>query len=433
MRHTRSIRRRTFCKAAAATLMLPKLEAFADAGSGEPAQRFVALFFPNGVYPDAWQVERHGDGLRFGGSLKPLTPLSEKATVITGLDNPLGSHLGQTSGFLSGHDFKPNENGIVTARTSLDQMLAKRFAGDTFLPSLSLAMEPPSQGGFGNRPKSFGNSISWSSPTNKIEPHVNPQQAFDEVFFGQTEAGRDAARRRETIVNEIWQQSTALKHKISHQDRHRLDQFLDSIHDVQSKLNKTIHRRENAFDADELFRPKSSAEPASYAEHMRLMMDIMLIALQTDSTRVSTLVMGHSVSRIVYDFAHQSIKRNHHDLSHHRNDPEKIKGYNIITQWFAKQAAYFLKRMSEIEDARGSLLDNSVVLYGSGMKDGNVHEPKNVPIALFGGAAGKLRGGCLIECPDESNLTQLHLSLLHLFGVEADDFNGVTSNPISLT
>ena len=163
---------------------------------------------------------------------------------------------------------------------------------------------------------------------------------------------------------------------------------------------------------------------------MEMMMDILLLALQTDSTRVGTLVMGHSISRIIYDFVDPGISKGHHDLSHHRNDPKKIEQYNQITKWFSGQTARLLERMASIEEGNSTLLDNSLVLFGSGMKDGNVHEPVNVPVALFGKAGGKLRTGRHIQCADDSKLAQLHLSVLRLFGNEASDFNGVTDKGV---
>ncbi len=425
--------RRNLCQLAAASVLLPRLESFAAAATPpRDPQRFVTLFFPNGVYPDAWQSQQAGDQLRLGGTLAPLGPFADRGVILEGLDHPLPGHLGQTSGFLSGHDFEPGEGGVITAKKSLDQMIAERHASQTYLPSLNLAMEPPSQGAFGDRPRSFGNSISWSSPTHKIEPQVNPQQAFDEVFFGQSTAGRQAARRRQSIVDQVWSQVKVLQPRVSHLDRARLDQYTASVGALQTKLSKSIDE-DARRRADRLFennRPGSAATPGDYAEHMRLMMDIMLLSLQTDSTRVATMVMGHSISRVVYDFVDSKIKTNHHGLSHHRNDPAKIEHYNLVTRWFAQQAAYFLERMAEIEDVSGSLLDNSLVLFGSGMKDGNVHERKNVPIALFGGGGVGLRGGRRLECPDGSLLANLHMSLAGIYGIEADDFNGVVTSGV---
>lgn len=434
--------RRVFLRTAAGVIALPWMESLtgaaepvkAGASAAKPPQRFVAMFFPNGVYPTAWTSQPSVTGLKFGGSLEPLQPFAQQAVTFEGLNNPLGGHLGQVAGFLSGKDFAPDKNGIVTAATSLDQMLAQRWKNDTFIPSLHLALEPPSQGGFGNRPKSYGNSISWSSPTSKIEPQLSPRQAFDQVFAGQTDAGRLAAARRRRIVDAVWDQAKSLRARVSVYDHAKLDQFLDSIADLEAKLDKAVHPQPRPWTpphAVEPQRPQQAGIPTSYPEHMRLMMEIQLLALQTDSTRVVTLVMGHEISRVVYDFVDKKLKRNHHDFSHHRNDPEKIAGYNRITRWFGEQAAWLLGKMSAIDEGGASLLDSSIVLYGSGMKDGNTHEPLNVPVALFGSGGGRIRTGQHIKAPDGSVLSNLHLTLLHAFGIEAKDFNGVTDKALS--
>ncbi len=435
--------RRWFLRTACGAAAIPWLESFSDGkrllasdASASPPTRFVTLFFPNGVYPSAWDIRSGMSDDRsmvFGGSLQPLQPFADRSIVVSGLNNPLGGHLGQTSGFLSGVDFAPDATGSVRGAASLDQMLAKSFAAESYLPSLNLALEPPSQGGFGNRPRSYGNSISWSSATSKIEPQINPQQAFDQVFFGQSAAGRRAADRRRRIVDTIWSEATNLRNRISAADEQKLSQYLDSIHDLETRIDKTLDPAPRTWTPPQTAKPErpiASGIPNDHETHMRMMLEIMLLALQTDSTRVATLVMGHSISRIVYDFVDRKLKRNHHDYSHHRNDPDKIDGYNQITRWLAAQAAWFLERMDSIDEGNGTLLDNSVVLYGSGMKDGNVHEGVDVPVALFGNAGGRLRTGRHIQCPVDSQLSQLHLSLLRLFGVESRTFNGVTSETV---
>ncbi len=402
----------------------------AKEGVSGPPTRFVTLFFPNGVYPSHWQASQQGGMLELQGCLEPLSRFSGDAVVIEGLSNSLSGHLGQTSGFLSGVGFGPNEKGVIEGGVSLDQMLAKQWGKETYIPSLNLALEPPSQGGFGDLPRSYGNSISWSSKTSKIEPQINPQQAFDQVFFGQTAAGREAAGRRKRIVDEIWGQTQTVKSRISSLDQQKLEQYMDSIRDLEAKLEKTLHPSERSWTPSvtpDLKRPSDSGIPSSFPEHMDMMMDILLLALQTDSTRVGTLVMGHSISRIIYDFVDAGITKGHHDLSHHRNDPKKVDQYNLITRWLSGRAAQMLERMEEIDEGGSSLLDNSLVLFGSGMKDGNVHEPNNVPVALFGKAGGRLKTGRHMQCPNDTVLAQLHLSLLKIFGIEAGDFNGVTN------
>lgn len=433
MHNFAKLSRRRFLAASGVSIALPHLESFAAAPAAAPT-RFVALYFPNGVYPDAWQSRATETGLKFDGTLAPLQQFSSQAVTFSGLNHPLGGHLGQTSGFLSGCDLKLNEQGQIASGTSLDQMIARKIGGETYLPSLPLGMEPPSQGAFGDRPRSFGNSISWTSPTSKIEPQINPQLAFDMVFHGQTTAGRQAAARQKRLIDHVWKDAKTLSSKVSQLDRRKLDQYFDSVRDVEAKLEKAIHPPEKSWHPPanpKRHRPEQAGIPASYPEQMKLLMDILVLALQTDSTRVATFVLGHSISRVVYDFASPKIKANHHDLSHHRNDPNKIAHYKLVTEWFASQTAYLLGRMHAIDEGDGSLLDHSVVMFGSGMKDGNTHEPINVPLALFGSGSGRLRTQQHVDCPKNSQLADVHLTLLRAFDIEAESFNGVTQQTVT--
>ena len=354
--------RRVFLRTTAGVIALPWMESItgaaetvqAGAAVAGPPQRFVAMFFPNGVYPTAWTSQPSAtEGLKFSGSLEPLQPFAKQAVTFEGLDNPLGGHLGQVAGFLSGKDFAPDKNGIVTAATSLDQMLAQRWRNDTFIPSLHLALEPPSQGGFGNRPKSYGNSISWSSPTSKIEPQLSPRQAFDQVFFGQTEAGGSPL----PAVAASWMLfGNRRKHlNPSQQLRSRQARSIPRLHRrsrSQARQGLRIRSRARGHRRTLSSRnaPSRRASRPVTRSTWRLMMEIELLALQTDSTRVATLVMGHEISRVVYDFVDKKLKRNHHDFSHHRNDPEKIEGYNRITRWFGEQAAWLLGKLESIDE-----------------------------------------------------------------------------------
>lgn len=427
--------RRHFLRTLGTTLTLPALESIGAPSQAAPPTRFVALYFPNGCYPAAWSPQAGPNGLRLGGSLSPLQPFASKTVTVSGLNHRLSGHLGQTSGFLTGVELKPNDEGITQSAVSLDQMIARHIGTDTHLPSLHLGMEPPSQGAFGKNPRSYGNSISWSSPTSKIEPQINPQLAFDQVFYGQTAAGRAAASRQKRLIDRVWSEARPLQQRVSSLDRTKLEQYYDSLRDVEARLEKTLQPPEKDWHprtTPELNRPEQAGIPTDYAEHMKLMLDILVLALQTDSTRVATHVMGHSISRIVYDFADAKIRAGHHDLSHHRNDPAKIEQYNEVTHWLSSQCAYLTEKMDAIDEGDGSLLDHSLILYGSGMKDGNTHEPLDVPVALIGGASGQLKTGRLIHVPGEDNqLAQLHLSVAKFFGLDLNDFNQATSTPIS--
>ncbi len=214
----------------------------------------------------------------------------------------------------------------------------------------------------------------------------------------------------------------------------KLEQYYDSIRDLEAKLERTIDPVERDWTPQSVadpVRPTVAGIPEKHTDHMRMLMDILVLALQTDSTRVATFVLGHEISRIVFNFADAKIKADHHNLSHHKNSPEKIAQYNEVTEWFAMQTAYMLEKMRAIPEGEGNLLDHSLVLYGSGMKDGNIHDPVNVPIALFGGASGKIRTRQHIACPDGTLLSNLHVTLKHVFGIPGDEFNGAELKPIS--
>ncbi len=433
----RNLDRRTFLNAAGACLVLPSLESLGQSSTLKATAfptRFLAFYFPNGVYPTAWQSEMTPNGLKLGGVLAPLASFSEYAVTLSGMNHPFGGHLGQITAFLTGIELEMNSDGVLYSGTSLDQIIAQKIGADTYLPSIQFGMEPPSQGAFGNRPRSYGNSISWSSPTSKIEPQISPQMAFDQVFYGQSKEGRRKAARQKRLIDAVWSEAKSLQRQVSQYDRVKLEQYYDSIRDMEARLEKTIKPSEKSWRPEsipEIVRPQISGIPNSHTEHMRMLMDILVLALQTDSTRVATFVLGHAISRIVFDFADPSIKRHHHDLSHHANNPDKIAGYNIVSTWFAEQMAYLLKKMQSIPEGDGTLLDHSLVLYGSGMKDGNIHDPENVPMALFGSANGKIRTNQHIQCPEGSVLSNLHLTILHAFGIEAPHFNEITSKTIN--
>ena len=431
--------RRSFLRATTSLLALPVLESWAgdrpvpaSAKLAAPPTRFVTLYFPNGVYPSAWDAQKSTSGLRLGGCLSPLAKFAHQAVVVQGIDHHLGAHIGQISGFLSGVDIKKSHDGQFSGGESLDQKLAKAWGNHTYLPSLHVAVEPPNQGGFGGAPKSYGNSISWSSATSKIEPHINPQMAFDRVFLGQTDAGRKNAARQKWLVDQVWQEAKSLSQQVSRADQRKLEQYFSSMNDLQNKLDKSMHPVEKSWTppSASLSRPAEAGIPTDPRTHLPLLLDVLALALQTDSTRVATAVMGHSISRMVYDFVDSSIKTNHHDYSHHRNDPDKISRYIRINTWFSENAAYLLKKMSAIDEGTGSLLDHSVVLYGSGMKDGNTHEPLNIPIALFGGASGRLKTDRLLQANEGTPIASLHLSLLEILGLPTKSYNDLTEKMI---
>lgn len=430
-------------KGMGAMLALPKLEIMAMAEEaaksgvarvsaassvGAPL-RFISIFQPNGVYPKAWDVIGEGTDYQFSTILKPLESIREDLLVISGLNNTAGGgHVGMTSAFLSGH-------AVMNGRsdTSLDQKIAQQIGGDTAFDSLVLGTEPPRQGRAG-QPISMANTVSWSSPTTRISPEINPRVAFDRLFRDNSgpEAKR-AAELKKSVVDIVLEDAKSLKRKASYLDQHKLDEYLDSVRSVETQLDRTIQPPERNWipptspSEQDFFRPEPGI-PRNRAEHLRLMMDIMILSLWTDTTRVSTLMTAHGFSRQNFSFI-EGVSGDHHGISHHKEQKKSVDQYTTVSTWYIEQFKYFLERMKSIDEDGSSLLDNSIVLYGSGMKDGNGHKKNNLPILIAGKGKGTIKPGRHINVRNQP-LADLHLTLAQKFGIEDEHFNKVGSMTI---
>jgi len=434
MRKSPNLSRRFMLKGLGAMLALPKLEIMAApvtsvgttpagaASAGGAPLRFISIFQPNGVYPAAWDVKGEGRDYTFSRILKPLESMRDDLLVVSGLNNTAGGgHVGMTSAFLTAH-------GVMNGRSdvSLDQKIAQRIGGDTAFQSLVLGTEPPRQGRAG-QPISMANTVSWSSPTTRIAPEINPRTAFDRLFRDQSgpEAKRNAALRK-SVVDIVLEDAKGLKRKASQLDQHKIDEYLDSIRAVETQIERTLDPPERSWvpptqptEADYL-RPEPGI-PRDRSEHLRLMMDIMILSLWTDTTRVGSLMTAHGFSRQNFSFI-EGVTGDHHGISHHKEQERSVSQYTRVSTWYIEQFKYFLERMKGIDEGGSSLLDNSVVLYGSGMKDGNGHKKNNLPILLAGKGKGTLQPGRHVNLGSQP-LANLHLTLAQKFGIEDDHFN----------
>ena len=430
MKKSWNISRRSMLKGMGAMLALPKLEIMAAteasgaaSASGAPL-RFVSIFQPNGVYPKAWDVSGLGANYQFSPILKPLENMRDDLLVVSGLNNNVkGGHVGMTSAFLTGHAVK---NGV--SDISLDQKIAQHIGGDTAFQSLILGTEPPRQGRAG-QPISMANTISWSSRNTRISPEINPRVAFDRLFRSSSGPNaKEDAKLQKSVVDIVLEDAKRLQRKASNLDKHKIDEYLDSIRSVETQIERTIEPPERSWipptqpDEADFIRPQAGI-PRDRSEHLRLMMDIMVLSLWTDTTRVSSLMTAHGFSRQNCSFI-EGVTGDHHGVSHHKEKIKSVEQYTRISTWYIEQFKYFLERMKSIDEGGVSLLDNSVVLYGSSMKDGNGHKQNNLPILLAGQGQGSLKTGRHIDVGSQP-LSNLHLSLAQKFGIEEDNFNGI--------
>ena len=431
MRKSWRIDRRTFLRGIGSTLALPALDimeseaAAASAVKGTPPTRFVTIFQPNGFHSSGWDVNGVGKNFELSRILKPLQPFKKDMTVLSNIDNPGNGHIPNTAAFLTAAPPKrlPGSN-TYRAGISVDYLLAQKLGQETLIPNLNLALEPAGQGFDGGYPRSVGSTISWSSETTPVIPEVSPQVAFDNLF--RRHVGPEAkmrATKQKSVLDYVRGEMDDLNRKVSAMDRQRLDQYYASIRDVEVKLEKTLNPPEKSWNPKtrpDLVRPPAGI-PDDYPEHMRLMFEMLALALWTDTTRVGSLMFGISQTTLSLNFI-PGMNGSHHGVSHHRNVASNLDQYNRLNLWFATEFAKFIKQLDSISEGSGSLLDHSVVLFGSCMKDGNLHVPKDIPLVLFGKGGGKLTTGQHIRCKPGTPLGSLHLTLLDKFGVEAESF-----------
>lgn len=438
-----NISRRKMLRGIGAMLALPPLEIMAKTtgGSaigttnavgvaGSAPLRFLTVFVPNGVMPRDWDVKGVGKDYKISPILKPLDSLRDDMSIISGLDNESKGHVGMTTSFLTGVNLR---NG--KAAESLDMRIARHVGGDTKFRSLVLGTEPPRQGRASGEAISIASTVSWSSETARISPEINPRIAFDRMF--RVQSGVSAlkeAQLRKSVVDLVLEDAKNLHRKASYLDKEKLNEYLESVRSVERRLEKTLNPQDPDWvpptrptEAD-LVRPLAGI-PRRRDAHLRLMIDLMVLGLWTDSTRVCTLMTAHGFSRQNFSFL-DGVTDDHHSISHHKGIKKKTDQYTKVSTWYVEQFAYLLNRLKSIDEEGSSLLDNSAVLFGSGMKDGNGHVRGNLPIVLAGKAQGKLKTGSHIKLKKQP-LSNLHLTLGQKFGIEANDFNGTRSRVIS--
>jgi hypothetical protein len=427
------ISRRTFLKGIGASLALPYLDIMASPASGTlssatPPTRLACIFQPNGVFPKAWDVSGVGRQFELSPILQPLRALKDQLTVISNLDNVGKGHVQMTGAFLTGNTIENGKNAI-----SIDQLIAQKIGSETAFPSIVLGTEPPRQGAAGRDPISFANTVSWTSETTRISPEINPRVAFDRLFRSQSgpEAQRKAAQRR-SVVDLVLDDAKSLQRKASYSDKHKISEYLDSIRSVEVQIDNTLNPPEPSWtplSQPELTRPEAGI-PQDRSKHLKLMMDLMVLSFWTDTTRVGTLMTAHGFSRQNFSFL-DGVTSDHHGMSHHKNQEQAVDEYTRVSRWYIEQLAYILNRLDSIDEGNGSLLDNSTILYGSSMKDGNGHVKNNLPIILAGGGGGKLNPGRHVICPKNTPLANLHLTIAQNYGVEIDSFNQTSTSTIS--
>ena len=423
------IPRRTFLHGLGATMALPLLEAMVPAATplaktaANPVRRLGFVFMPMGCDQSRWTLP--GDTLdQLSPILSSLAPVREHVTAITNLElkNAYpGSHATSNSSFLSCAKAKLTESTDYYLGTTADQIAAQQIGQETQLPSLELAMDLLQVVGQCDNGYAcvYQNNLSWSSPTTPLPAEAHPRIVFESLFGeGGSMAERRAALRKKASLLDWFNEDIArLNRQLGPGDRARVSQYLDTVREVERRIQKAeANTADNPLP--DLDRPVGV--PAAYADHARLMFDLQVLAMQGDVTRVITFQLARETSNRTYPEI--GVPDPHHPLSHHGNDPAKIERMSKINAFHVSLFAEFLGKLKATPEGNGTLLDHSLILYGSGIGNPNIHDHTNLPILVAGGAATGLKGNRHLKYAKPTPLANLHLTLLDKVGVKLDKF-----------
>jgi len=442
----KSLPRRAFLRGLGTTLALPLLDsmipALAVAGTKKPVVRLGFVFHPVGMILKNWIPQTEGTAFEITPTMKALEPFREQMVVLTGLAQVNGRALGDGAGdharegatWLTGVHPKKTEGVGIHAGISADQLAARELGKSTQLASLELGLESPSLAGGCDSGYScaYTNTVSWRGPTTPLPVEVNPRTLFERLF-GDGESTEPAARRallkeQRSILDYVSGSIDRLETKIGPSDRLKLSEYLEAIRDIERRIQKA-EQQSAEIQIPAMERP--AAVPEAFEDHARLMMDLQVIAWQTDMTRVISFMLGRAGSNRPY--RQIGVTDGHHSITHHQNDPVKIANVAKIDAYLVQTFAYFLEKLKSTPDGDGNLLDHSLILYGTGLGDANVHTHHELPTAVLGGGAGKLKGGRHLNYPKDTPLNNLLMSLLDMAGVRTEKFGDATGELQYLT
>lgn len=431
--------RRTFLRGLGTAIALPWLEAMAPSSlcatpPPRPARRVAFIYVPNGMHMPAFTPQRIGPDFDLPELLQPLAPWRDNLLVLSGLacdkarangDGP-GDHARAMAAFLTCCQPRKTNGADIRVGVSIDQVIARHIGRETRLASLEIGCEPALLSGTCDSGYScaYSSSLSWRSPTTPNPKETNPRAVFERLFMDgpageSTQARAKRLLRQRSLLDFVQEDAKDLARRLGGKDRAKLEEYLSVIRDVEQRLDRlasgTIAPENGSIPKD---------RPSNYAEHLRLMTDMLVLAFQADLTRVATFAFANEGSNRPYRFL--GVPEGHHDLSHHGNDQDKQTKIKRINAFHLEQLAYLVQRLSEITEGESNLLENMALLYGSGIGDGNRHNHDDLPLLVIGRFGGQWKTGRHLRFPHNTPLANLYLTLLERLNLLQDRFGDST-------
>src|SRR5215510_1396689 len=437
----RHISRRAVLRGAGAALALPLLDAMVPAATAlaqtaaSPKPRFVGCFVPHGMAPGYWVPEKVGDNPDFPFNWKPLEPYRDHVTILSGLHSrsaepppgATGADHWEAAAFLCGDKPKKTAGADVRAGHTIDQIIAEKIGRDNLMPSMQLTVEDPGANS-SNCGEGYScvytNTISWSSPTQPLPMELNPQVVFERMFGDGSTSDQRASRRvrDKSILDSLTGSLSRLRNQLSAADKRRLEQYTEDVNEIERRLD--IAMKASTVAPTDMSVPVGV--PQTFDEHIKLQFSLLALAFQADITRVGTLLFARDLTGRTYPES-EAPTLGFHGGSHHGEDPKRIEQFSKINQYHVKMVAYLVDKLAKTEDGDGTLLDHSLVLYGTNMGNPNQHLHYDVPHVVVGGANGKLKGGHHLAYPSKTIPTgNLLLSILDKFDIHHETIGDST-------
>lgn len=433
------LNRRTVLRGAGVALGLPLMEGMwprlgRAQESAQSPLRIAFVYIPCGAIMEAWKPAQTGPDYELSQTLQPLAPHRDKLLVLSGLAHDKarsngdggGDHARDSAAYLTASQPRKTDGADLNVGTSVDQIAAEQLGRATRFPSLELGTESGRQAGGCDSGYScaYSSNISWKSASQPLAKEISPRAVFDRLFgSGAGDAKAEAARNfyRQSILDFVAADAERLRPQLGRNDRRKLDEYFTSVREVEQRVEQAA---DDARKRIPDYPPPAPGTPHDYAEHVRLMYDLMALAFQTDSTRIATFMLANSGSNRTY--REVGVKGGHHEISHHQGDKDKIAGLQRIDQYMIEQFAYFLGKLRSIPEGDGTLLDHSMIVYGGALADPNRHQHDDLPVLLAGGGNGTLATGQHLQFADETPMANLFLSLLDRMGAPQERFGDST-------